>query len=346
MTHLTLSRTPCPVKVCVQCDSCRRPGRGRRARRFSYVEHVTEPTGTLPAPVDDVTHRERLGRTIRGLRHQRGLTSRQLAALLEVSTATVSGIENGRTGVSTRRLAQVAQALGVPVERLLADPDDRPPRDAAPALPAAHAGDWRTFPPLVLDAPLTGALSAFLEYGYHGATMRTIADRAGLSVPGLYHHHDSKQDLLVALLDVTMADLHARTRAALDEADGPVQRFAHVVECLALFHTHRRELGFVGASEMRSLEPAARSRVAASRVAEQRVVDAVVEDGVRAGVFATTRPHEAARAAVTLCTALPQWFRHDGPATAEQVAADYVGFALDLVRCVPDHRPPPPRKAP
>ena len=176
--------------------------------------------------------------------------------------------------------------------------------------------------------------------------MRTIAERAGLSVPGLYHHHDSKQEMLVALLDLTMADLHARTQAALDEAEGPVLRFALVVECLALFHTHRRELGFVGASEMRSLAPAARARVAASRVAEQRVVDAAVEDGVRAGVFAVARPHEAARAVVTLCTALPQWFRHDGPSTAEQVAADYVGFALDLVRCAPQHRPgaggPPP----
>ncbi|VXC56788.1 TetR family transcriptional regulator [Nocardioides sp. AX2bis] len=291
-----------------------------------------------PVPSGDVTHRERLGRTIRDLRRGRGLTSRELAGRLGVSLATVSGIENGRTGVSTRRLAEVAEALGVPVPQLLADPVDLPPRRAGEGL-AAPAGDWRAFPPLVLDTALTGALSAFLEYGYHGATMRTIADRAGLSVPGLYHHHDSKQDLLVALLDVTMADLHARTRAALAESDDPVERFAHVVECLALFHTHRRELGFVGASEMRSLEPVSRDRVAALRVAEQRVVDATVEDGVRAGAFGTTRPHEAARAVVTMCTALAQWFRHDGPAPAEHVAAQYVEFALDLVRCAPDRRP-------
>jgi hypothetical protein len=37
---------------------------------------------------------------------------------------------------------------------------------------------------------------------------------------------------------------------------------------------------------------------------------------------------------VTLCTALPQWFRIPGPSTAEQVAAQYVEFALDLVRYV------------
>jgi len=33
-----------------------------------------------------------------------------------------------------------------------------------------------------------------------------------------------------------------------------------------------------------------------------------------------------------MCTALPQWFQGTGPATAEQIAAQYVAFALDVVR--------------
>ncbi len=43
-----------------------------------------------------------------------------------------------------------------------------------------------------------------------------------------------------------------------------------------------------------------------------------------------------------MTTALPQWFRADGPTSAEQVAAQYVRFALDLVR----HRPTDPAPAP
>ena len=50
---------------------------------------------------------------------------------------------------------------------------------------------------------------------------------------------------------------------------------------------------------------------------------------------ATPRPYEAARAVVTMCTALPQWFSAAGPATPEQVAAQYVDFALALVRYDP-----------
>ena len=115
--------------------------------------------------------------------------------------------------------------------------------------------DWRRFPPIELDAPLAAALAAFLEVGYHGATIRDIAQRAGLSVPGLYHHYASKQEMLVAILDLTMDDLQTRMLAARAEGADPVARFALLVECLALFHTHRRELGFVGASEMRSRDP-------------------------------------------------------------------------------------------
>jgi AcrR family transcriptional regulator/transcriptional regulator with XRE-family HTH domain len=311
---------------------------------------MTQPTD--PAAQSRLT----FGRTVRELRACRGWTVRHLAELLQVSPATVSAIENGRTGISAARTARLAEVLDVPVQRIFSPSVDgrraarpaRPARTGAPGLPLdSHDprpltadADWRYFPPLSLDTPLNGALSSFLEFGYHGATIRTIAERAQLSVAGVYHYYASKQDMLVALLDLTMTDLHTRTLAARDEGRDPVERFALLVECLALVHTHRRELAFVGASEMRSLAPDARRRVASMRSEEQRIVDHEVEQAVRTGAFQTTRPHEAARAVVTMCTALPQWFRDTGPASAEQVAAQYVEFALDLVRCVAE-RPNP-----
>lgn len=38
---------------------------------------------------------------------------------------------------------------------------------------------WRRCPPLVLDPPLAGALTAFLELDYGGASMRDIDHHAG-----------------------------------------------------------------------------------------------------------------------------------------------------------------------
>ncbi len=50
---------------------------------------------------------------------------------------------------------------------------------------------------VILDA----ALSAFVEFGYHGALMDTIAERAEVTKPILYRHFSSKLDLLLAIID-------------------------------------------------------------------------------------------------------------------------------------------------
>lgn len=288
-------------------------------------------------------HRVVLGATVRELRQRRGLSVRQLAARLGVSIGTLSAIENGRVGTSSERVVDLADVLGVRADRLLAGIADpiQDTRWASTVDPVVLAGDegWRHYEPLTLDPALRGALASFLEFGYHGSTMRGVAERAGLSVAGLYHHYAGKQQLLVALLERTMVELQQRTTAALAGSSQPWIRFARLVECQALFHSHRRELGFIGATEMRSLATPARERIAEVRREEQARIDTETIAACRAGVFRTTRPREAARAVVTMCTAIPQWYRRGGPSTPEELAGWYVDFALDLVRCEPSARP-------
>ncbi len=163
--------------------------------------------------------------------------------------------------------------------------------------------------------------------------MRTIAERAHLSVAGLYHHDASKQELLVAMLDLTMTDLHTRSLAARDEGRDP----SNALRCSSSVSRWCTRIGANWASSAPAKCGASRPGRGAEwplLVEQERMVDREVEQAVRSGTFQTTRPREAARAIVTMCTALPQWFHDSGPASAEQVAAQYVEFALDLVRCV------------
>lgn len=62
------------------------------------------------------------------------------------------------------------------------------------------------------------------------------------------------------------------------------------------------------------------------------MVNAEVMAAVAAGDFRVDHPHEAARAVVTMCTAVADWFRPGGALLPEQVARHYVGFALDLLQ--------------
>ncbi|MEV4208314.1 TetR family transcriptional regulator [Nocardia salmonicida] len=275
-----------------------------------------------------------VGARVRQARTAAGLSLRAVAQRIGVSPATLSAVETGKTGASVARLRSLAVELGTTVAWLIGD-QPRRAHDARLDVRSPHTGatadSWREFPPLDIDPVLAAAIDSFVETGYHGATMRSIAARAGMSVPGVYHHYRDKQDLLVRALDLTMDELHRRVRAArLDGANGR-ERVIRVVEALALFHTHHRELAFIGASEMRSLNPADRDRITSSRNEIQYILDADIDTALAEADSSTDRARDAGRAIATMCTALPQWFRLDGPSSPEQIATAYADFALGLL---------------
>ncbi|MFE6924451.1 TetR family transcriptional regulator [Nocardia sp. NPDC057663] len=276
-----------------------------------------------------------LGARLRQARTAAGLSLRETARRIEVSPATLSAIETGKTGVSVPRLHQLAAELGTTTQWLIGEhpPRTPAPRQRGPVTDPVHetARAWREFPPQDIDPVLAAAIDSFVETGYHGATMRSIAQRAGMSVPGVYHHYRDKQDLLVRALDLTMDELRWRVGAARGEANTGRERVIRVVEALALFHTHRRELAFIGASEMRSLNPDNRGRITASRNEIQYLLDEDIDTALSEANLSTGHARTAGRAIATMCTALPQWFRLDGPATPEQIATEYADFALGLL---------------
>jgi AcrR family transcriptional regulator len=289
-----------------------------------------------------------VGQRIRLARQSHQMSLRELARRLGVSPATVSAIETGSTRISVVRLQAVAGILEMSVADILAIDPDRSgsrerwePRDqrAARWEPRVHTApvneewaDWRTYRPLAFDVVLTAALEEMLEVGYHGATVRGIAARCGLSVSGIYHYYPSKQQMLYRILELTMAELLARAEAARASGHDPVERFGNLIEHLALFHTRRRELGFIGAREMDSLASDNRRRIAQMRTTQQYMVDREVSAAVELGAFHPTDPKAASRAVVTMCTALPNWWRPTGPFAPEDIAAQYVSFGLDLMR--------------
>jgi len=73
---------------------------------------------------------------------------------------------------------------------------------------------------------LEGALHLFATHGYHGASMRQIADAAGMAVGGIYNHFRSKEEILVAVI-LTWHPLQL-IMPALAEAEGAtLELFVH-----------------------------------------------------------------------------------------------------------------------
>ncbi|KAB2376890.1 TetR/AcrR family transcriptional regulator [Actinomadura montaniterrae] len=62
------------------------------------------------------------------------------------------------------------------------------------------------------------ATQEFAEHGYRGTSLARVAERAGLSQPGLLHHFRTKEQLLVAVLE--LRDQRDMERFFADEAAG------------------------------------------------------------------------------------------------------------------------------
>lgn len=189
------------------------------------------------------------------------------------------------------------------------------------------AAEWREFDDDHLDVSLRAALGCFAAHGYHGTSIRMVADAAGLSVPGLYHHHRSKQDLLDKVVGAAMRELLAHTHAAESDSDGsPTGRFDNIVTALILFHLARRQQAFVASTEMRSMDPEVRAVHVSSRDEQQKMIAAAIADGVATGDFECDSPIDAARAVSSLCVSIANWYRPGGALEPEAIVEQYLGF--------------------
>jgi AcrR family transcriptional regulator len=210
----------------------------------------------------------------------------------------------------------------------------------------ATARHWRSYGPLDLHPILVHAMEAFNEHGYHGTSVRNIAGRVGVTVPALYYHYENKQALLATLLETSIKDVLDRCRAAAAEAGpAPLARFCGMVESIVLYMAHRRSLAFLD-TEIRSLEPANRARYVALRDYLQHMLLDTVEAGRAEGVFTTEIPADAVRAVLIMCQGVANWFRPDGPLTAEQVAERHVLLSLGTVGHPLSSSPAPRARAP
>lgn len=200
------------------------------------------------------------------------------------------------------------------------------------ATDTSREGQWRVYGPQDLPGPLACALNAFFEHGYHGTTIRDVANRAKLSVPGLYHYYPSKQALLTGLTDAVMKELLGRSRVAIEEAgNDPVDQFRAFVENFVRYHMFRRKQAFVASSEIRSLETANRKRYVKERDSLEAMFLEIIERGRAQDLFSTPFPRDAARAILTMCVGIASWYKPDGPLDADDLVARYLDFAQIIV---------------
>jgi XRE family transcriptional regulator, regulator of sulfur utilization len=119
-----------------------------------------------PAGATTASH---LARNLVSLRHTRGLTQDGLARNAGVPRSTIANLESGEGNPSLSVLVKVAQALGVPIDELLASPRAMVRRWNADEVALRNKGRGVTIRPLVPE-PVPDSMMEVMEFA-PGAVM-------------------------------------------------------------------------------------------------------------------------------------------------------------------------------
>ena len=174
------------------------------------------------------------------------------------------------------------------------------------------------------------AARLFVAHGYHGISMREIAEAVGVSKAGLYYHFKHKEALFLTILEADLAAVELIVRGVRESglpARGQVARLVHDLLALA---PEQRAIIRLANQEMSQLAPEARD--AFGRMYHQHFIgqiESVLAEAVARGEL---RPLDTATITWILLGMLyPFFFSERGPLANEALAEQVVAVFFDGV---------------
>jgi AcrR family transcriptional regulator len=187
---------------------------------------------------------------------------------------------------------------------------------------------------LFREAILEAAEEELAAAGFHGARVQDIAKRAGVAVGTFYNHFETKEDVLVALLDLRMREMTAILAPARDDPERWADRLVQRLERL-LAYKERHQAFFLLAVEHGLLGDAtgaaqqllgARPLPHAGRF--DRVMLDLVDEGVAAGAIAEGDRELFASFLKNTMRAVARWAREKGSVPPRETALTIVDLFL------------------
>jgi AcrR family transcriptional regulator len=182
------------------------------------------------------------------------------------------------------------------------------------------------------DAPtvLRRAIEVFNRQGYEATSIGDLARELGLSKSAIYHHVPSKEALLAAALDEALEGLSAAIDAAVvaEPAANAHERLRSAVrESVEILVQHLPAVTLLlrvrGNSDI-ELAALERRREIDDKLA--LLVQAAVEEG---SLRADIPPELISRLLFGTVNSLVEWYRPDGPVTAQDLSGAIVDLTFD-----------------
>ena len=194
--------------------------------------------------------------------------------------------------------------------------------------PEPVAAPKRGRPGLSRHDVLESAVAAFIEHGYDATSMGMLSSRLGLSKAAIYHHFPAKVELLRAALDEALGGLEGVLRQEDALGGSPEQRLAFVIS--GAVHVLIERLPYVTLLlRVRGNSEVERDALTRRRAFDRAVTALVIEARNAGSVRADIDPSVVTRLIFGMVNSIVEWYRPEGPESADQLASDVLAVALE-----------------
>lgn len=172
---------------------------------------------------------------------------------------------------------------------------------------------------------LRTAARLFQQQGYDGTSMNDVAAALKLSKGGLYHHFQSKDEILFNLMNHAMDITEERVIGPVKAIADPEARLRMLIRRhIAVVLSERDREITVMLHENHPLSPALRKRINARKKDYVHFLENLVAEVRRArGSKGSTTPRAAAFALLGMLNWIYQWYRPEGSLQEESLVEQY-----------------------
>lgn len=138
-------------------------------------------------------------------------------------------------------------------------------------------------------------VNIFVKNGFHETSMREIAEAAGLGKSTLYDYFKTKDEILIYFFEDQLNDLTDEAQKIALQNLSADKRLCQIMEKYLESLQANKSLFLKMMQEAQSLKPADQKQVQEKRHAYQDLVRALIDEGIREGVFRKVNSLLAAR---------------------------------------------------